>query len=70
MITSEAVVRMTKRSDSRRLLDRVQKVRLVEGRRASAQISDGILQVTVAPPDGLAGRPSSDRIVQICATVH
>jgi hypothetical protein len=68
MITSEAVVRMTKRSDSRRLLDRVMKVRLVEGRRASAQIFDGILQVTVVPPDGLAGRPSSDRIVQVCAT--
>ena len=70
MITSEAVVRMTKRADSRRLLDRILKVRLVEGRRASAQIADGILQVTVVPPDGLAGRPSSDRIVQICETIR
>jgi hypothetical protein len=70
MVTSEAVVRMTKRSDSRRLLERIMKVRLVEGRKASAQISDGVLQVTVAPPQGLAGRPSSDRIVQVCETLH
>jgi hypothetical protein len=24
----------------------------------------------VVPPDGLAGRPSSDRIVQVCATIR
>jgi hypothetical protein len=70
MVTSEAIVRMTKRSDSRRLLDRILKVRLVAGHRASAQIADSILQVTVAPPDGLAGRPSSDRIVKICETIN
>lgn len=70
MVTSEAVVRMTKRSDSRRLLDRIVKVRLVEGRKASAQVIDGVLQVTVAPPQGLAGRPSSDRILQVAETLR
>jgi hypothetical protein len=68
MVTSEAVVRMTKRADSRRLLDRIAKVRLVEGRRASAQLAQGVLEVTVAPPQGVAGRPSSDRIVQVAQT--
>lgn len=68
MVTSEAVVRMTKRSDSRRLLDRILKVRLLAGRKAGAQLDQGVLEVTVTPPQGLAGRPSSDRIVQICET--
>ena len=65
MVTSEAVVRMSRRSDARRLLDKILKVQLIEGRRSSAQVADSVLQVTVAPPQGLAGRPSSDRIVQV-----
>ena len=70
MVTSEAVVRMSRRSDARRLLDRILKVRLIEGRKSSAQLGDGVLQITVAPPQGLAGRPSSDRIVQVAETFH
>lgn len=71
MVTSEAVVRMTKRSDARKMLDRVLKVHLVEGAKASAQLGQGgILEVTVAPPQGLAGRPSSDRIVQVAQSFH
>lgn len=65
MVTSEALVRLTKRADGRRMLDKVQRVELVEGRRASAQLSDGVLQVTVVPPQGVAGRPSSDWILQV-----
>jgi hypothetical protein len=66
MVTSEAVVRMTKRSDARKLMDRILKVHLGEGARASAQLdSSGVLEVTVAPPQGLAGRPSSDVIVHV-----
>ncbi|WP_293372061.1 DUF4908 domain-containing protein [Phenylobacterium sp.] len=71
MVTSEAVVRMTKRSDARKLLDHILKVHLVEGSRASAQVDPGgVLEVTVAPPQGLAGRPSSDRIVQVTQGFH
>jgi hypothetical protein len=70
MVTSEALVRMTKRTDARRQLDRVQKVQLVEGRKASAQLSEGVLQVTVAPPQGVAGRPSSDWIRQVAESVR
>jgi hypothetical protein len=71
MVTSEAVVRMTKRADARKLLEHIQKVQLSEGRKGSAQLgSDGVLQVTVAPPQGMAGRPSSDRIVQVAETFH
>jgi hypothetical protein len=71
MVTSEAVVRISKRADARKLLDHILRVQLVEGSRASAQLdSAGVLEVTVAPPQGLAGRPSSDRIVQVAQGFH
>jgi len=70
MVTSEAVVRIAKRADGRKLLDRITKVRLVEGRSSSAQLVDGVLIVTVAPPEGMAGRPSSDRILQVAMAVR
>ncbi|HEY0438115.1 MAG TPA: DUF4908 domain-containing protein [Phenylobacterium sp.] len=68
MVTSEAVVRMAHRADARRLLEKIMKVRLVAGRKAQAQIDAGVLEVTVNPPQGLAGRPSSERIIQVAET--
>lgn len=66
LVTSEALVRMTKRSQSRKFIDRIQRVRFVEGRQASVEMAaDGVLLITVAPPQGQAGRPSSDRIQQV-----
>jgi hypothetical protein len=65
MVTSEAVVRMAKHGHDHRLIDRILKVRLGSGRRSGAQIDQGVLMVTVAPAQGLAGRPSSDRIIQV-----
>jgi len=70
MVTSEAVVRMTKNSGTRRMLDRILKVRLVSGREPDAELAQGVLEVTVAPTQGLAGRPSSDRIVHVAQTLH
>jgi hypothetical protein len=69
-VTSEAVVRMTRRNDGHNLLARLRQVRLVEGRKSSAQLNQGILQITVAPSEGLAGRPSSERIVAIAAAAR
>ena len=70
MVTSEAVVRMTKHSGTRRMLDRILKVRLVAGREPDAEVAQGVLEVTVSPTQGLAGRPSSDRIVHVAQTFH
>jgi hypothetical protein len=66
MVTSEAVVRIARRVDARRLLDRIMKVRLQAGRKAQATLDQaGVLEVTVNPPLGLGGRPSSELIVQV-----
>ena len=70
LVTSEAVVRMSRRADARRLLERILKVRILEGRRPQAQVAQGVLDVTVAPPQGLAGRPSSDLIVRVAESFH
>ena len=71
LVTSEALVRMTKRSDSRKFVDRIRRVQLVEGSRAAVDLGpDGVLLITVAPPQGQAGRPSSDRIQQVAQSFH
>lgn len=63
-VTAEAVVRMSRRPDGRTLLGRLTKVRLVEGRKPSATMHGGEMRITVAPAEGLSGRPSSDKIMQ------
>ena len=65
MVTSEGLVRMTKHGPDRRFLERILKVRLLAGRKGGALIDQGVLQVTVAPTQGLAGRPSSERIIKV-----
>ncbi|MGZ5956670.1 MAG: DUF4908 domain-containing protein [Caulobacteraceae bacterium] len=70
MVTSEAVVRLTKRPNAHRILDRILKVRLLAGHKAGVELDQGVLQVTVAPPQGLAGRPSSERIIQVAERVR
>jgi hypothetical protein len=68
IVTSEAMVRMSRAPRTRSLLDRIRRVRLVEGRRAGAEITNGVLIVRVAPQQGMAGRPSSERIVAVANT--
>lgn len=66
-VTSVAIMRMTKRADGKALLGRFRKVLLVEGKRPSASLGDQVLRIVVAPAQGLAGRPSSERIVKVAA---
>jgi len=71
LVTSEAIVRLSRRADARRVLEKIQVVRLVEGPKAGCElVGDGVLQITVATPQGLAGRPSSDRIQQVAQGFH
>ncbi|HEX5379895.1 MAG TPA: DUF4908 domain-containing protein [Phenylobacterium sp.] len=63
MVAAEAIVRISRLPDSKSILGRIGKIRLIEGRKASASLQQGVVQITVAPNDGLAGRPSSERIL-------
>jgi hypothetical protein len=63
-ITAEAMTAMSRRADGRRYLAKLTKVLLVPGRKPSATMTNGVLQVVVAAKpttvsDGVVGRPSS-----------
>jgi hypothetical protein len=65
MVTSVAIIRLSQRKDGRALLSRVNKVQFQEGRKAQATLKGGVLSIVVAPEQGLAGRPSSERIIKV-----
>lgn len=63
IVASEAVVRLARVAEGRAILARIRHVELVEGKKPQAKLGkSGSLQITVAPAQGLAGRPSSERI--------
>ena len=64
IVTAEAVVRLSRRPDGRNLLGRLKKVKLVEGSKPAVALHGSEMRITVSPDDGLAGRPSSDKIMQ------
>ena len=58
-VTAEAIADMDKKAREALKLNRVV---FEPGRAAAAKYSDGVLQITVTPAKGVAGRPSSRRI--------
>jgi hypothetical protein len=63
-VTAEAFEKMARNGD-RALLARVGRVLLAEGHKPGATLKGGDLIVTYAPDKGLAGRPSSKRIIKV-----
>ena len=63
-ITAEAFERLARRGD-RSVLAGISRVVLAEGDKPGAALRNGALIVTYAPGQGLAGRPSSKRIVKV-----
>jgi hypothetical protein len=70
MVASEAVVRISRRPDSNRVLAKFNTIRFIEGRKVGAELNKGTLQITVAPAQGLAGRPSSERLVAVATNAR
>lgn len=67
VVVAEAVIRISRRPDNKRVQARFSKVVFVEGKAPAATLDRGVIQVTFAPDQGLAGRPSSERIVAVAA---
>lgn len=65
VVASVAIIRLAQQDDGRRLLARIARVRFEEGKKAGATLKDGVLRIVVSPREGLAGRPSSDRILKV-----
>ena len=62
-VASEAVVTLSADSDGRSILSRVARVEILRGGRPSASLRGGVVDITVTPALGVAGRPSSQRIL-------
>lgn len=65
LVASEAIVRLAQSSEGQPQLAKIGKVVVVEGARPSVVLKNGVLLIVVAPTEGLAGRPSSARIMQV-----
>lgn len=61
MVASEAIIRLGRKGDTK-AISQIGRVRLVEGAKSQVQFDRGVMILTVAPSQGLAGRPSSNRI--------
>lgn len=64
IVATDTVIRMARSPAARGYLTRLRSIVIIEGERASATYSRGELRVVVDPDRGLAGRPSSARIVR------
>jgi hypothetical protein len=60
-----ALERLAQRPDGAALMARIQRVVIVEGARPAVALRAGTLLIAVAPPLGVAGRPSSERIAYV-----
>ena len=63
-IAADAFVQVAKRSDGKSLMSKLSRVRLIEGPRVEVRQKGPDLQITIVIDDGLAGRPSSERIIK------
>ena len=63
VVCAEAFVRLASRTDGRALMGQVGKIGFAEGQRPAVTLVNGVMTITVAPSLGMAGRPSSDRII-------
>lgn len=65
IVTTDAVLRIARSPTARQTLNQLRSITIVEGERASVTYARGRLVVTVDPDEGMAGRPSSARVIQV-----
>ena len=68
ILSTDAVLRISRSPTARASLDRLRSISIVEGPRASVTYARGDLRIVVAPVQGVAGRPSSARVIQAFLT--
>jgi hypothetical protein len=68
ILSTDAVLRIARSPTARSSLDRLRSITIVEGPRASVTYARGELRIVVAPVQGVAGRPSSARVIQAFLT--
>jgi hypothetical protein len=66
-VASQALARLAHRRDGAGLMARLERVLFQPGPRDGVSFGRGVLTITVNPGQGLAGRPSSARILEVAA---
>ena len=64
VVTTEAVIRVARSPTARPYVAELRRISIIEGSRAGVTYSRGVLTVTVNPAEGMAGRPSSARVIR------
>lgn len=64
IVTTDAVIRIARSPTANEHLGRLRSISITEGSRASVTYANGRLSVVVNPDEGMAGRPSSARVIQ------
>jgi len=64
VVATDAVLRIARSPTARGALARLRSISIVEGPRATVSYVNGQLRIAVAPAQGVAGRPSSARILR------
>ena len=64
IVATEAVIRIARSPTARQYISDLRSITILEGSRAGVTYSGGRLTVTVDPGEGMAGRPSSARIIR------
>ncbi|MGZ8407662.1 MAG: DUF4908 domain-containing protein [Caulobacteraceae bacterium] len=67
LVTAEAMMRLSRVKGGKPVLARIGKVELTEGKHADANLRAKVLRITVNPARGIAGRPSSNRVIAAAA---
>jgi hypothetical protein len=68
-VATAAVVALSGRADGRPILARISKIAFNIGARPTVMFRDGVVQITLVPALGIAGRPSSRRIASALGVV-
>jgi hypothetical protein len=63
-VAAEGLVRLAHRADGRLFLMKLDKLIFLMGVKPDVSVAGPVMQVTVAPAKGFAGRPSSERVVK------
>jgi len=64
-VASQALVRMSGQQDGDKALGRLGRVLFMPGPKETVAASKGVLHITINVSQGLAGRPSSARIIEV-----
>jgi hypothetical protein len=68
ILSTDAALRIARSPSARSSLDRLRSITIVDGPRASVTYARGDLRIVVSPTQGVAGRPSSARVIDAFLT--